>query len=321
MIVITGAAGFIASNLVSRLNNEGYFDLVLVDDFSRNDKLANYHAKKYTQLVERHLFSEWLRQNHRLVEFVFLLGARTNTTEFDTSVFDRLNLNYSKEVFLLCVEFGLPLIYASSAACYGMGELGYSDDHSLVEKLHPLNPYGESKLNFDRWVLAQERKPYFWAGIRFFNVYGPNEYHKVRMASVVMHAYRQIHETGRMRLFRSHRSDVADGEQQRDFIYVKDAVDVLFFFMLLRKHSGIYNLGTGTASSFNQLAAACFDALKKPLSVEYFDTPADIRDKYQYYTCADISKLRSVGYHTVFTNLNSGVGQYIGNYLSTNSYA
>ncbi|MFO7671183.1 MAG: NAD-dependent epimerase/dehydratase family protein, partial [Bacteroidales bacterium] len=226
MIIVTGAAGFIGSNLVAGLNRSGYKDIVLVDDFSRQDRESNYLGKEFTALLERGAFPAWAREKHRRIQMIIHLGARTDTTEFNWDVLQELNLGYSKKVFNLCVEFGLPLIYASSAATYGLGEHGYSDSHDLVEKLEPLNPYGRSKNEFDKWVLSQERKPFFWAGLRFFNVYGPNEYHKGRMASVVFHAYNQIRATGGMKLFRSHNPRFRDGEQLRDFIYVKDVVDV-----------------------------------------------------------------------------------------------
>lgn len=315
MIIVTGAAGFIGSCLVEKLNNERYFDLVLVDDFSNEKKSSNLQGKKFTAKVHRDEFTEWLKQNQRLVQFVFHLGARTDTTEFNKSIFDKLNLNYSKSVWNVCVEFGLPLVYASSAATYGEGENGYEDKHSLVEKLKPLNPYGESKQEFDEWALKQERKPYFWAGLKFFNVYGPNEYHKGRMASVVFHAFNQIKETGKMKLFRSHNPKYKDGEQLRDFIYVKDTVDVCFFLMQHRKDSGIYNLGTGKARTFNDLVRNVFTSMNKKESIEYIDTPVDIRDKYQYFTEAKMEKLKSIGYTKPFTSLEEGVKDYVTNYL------
>ncbi len=243
------------------------------------------------------------------------LGARTDTTEFDWEVFLELNLDYSKTLFKLCVEFGLPLIYASSAATYGLGEHGYVDSHELVPDLQPLNPYGRSKNEFDRWVLEQEHKPFFWAGLKFFNVYGPNEYHKGRMASVVYHAYNQIAETGSMKLFRSHHPDYGDGEQSRDFIYVQDVVDVIIFLMENRPASGLYNLGTGEARSFLDLVTSTFVAMGKEPSISFIDTPEDIRDKYQYFTRAEIGKLRQVGYHHPFTSLEDGVMNYTRNFL------
>lgn len=315
MIIITGAAGFIGSCLVAKLNEEGFRDLVLVDDFSRPDKAPNWQGKSYSLTVDRRDFFTWLDEHHRFVQFVFHLGARTDTTEFRQEIFDELNLHYSQRVWNKCVEYGLPLVYASSAATYGGGEHGYSDDHSGVDKLVPLNPYGVSKNDFDRWALAQSKAPYFWAGLKFFNVYGPNEYHKGRMASVVFHAFRQIRETGSMRLFRSHHPNYKDGEQLRDFIYVKDVVEVCQFLMHHRKHSGLYNLGSGKARTFLDLVRTTFQAMEKPADISFVDTPADIRDKYQYFTEADMSKLRSIGYDKPFHTLEEGVTDYVKNYL------
>jgi ADP-L-glycero-D-manno-heptose 6-epimerase len=217
MIVITGAAGFIASNLITKLNSENFNDLVLVDDFSNLKKQINYSGKKYSKLIDRGEFICWLDENHRFVEFIFHIGARTDTTEFNVDVFNKLNLNYTKAVWQKCTEYGIALVYASSAATYGDGELGYSDSHDVVEKLKPLNPYGESKNDFDLWAINQSKTPYFWAGLKFFNVYGPNEYHKGRMASVIFHAYNQIKQTGGMKLFRSHKEGYKDGEQNERF--------------------------------------------------------------------------------------------------------
>jgi len=320
MIVITGAAGFIGSNLISGLNHRGYRDLILVDDFSHRDREQNYLGKEYTGLIGRRMFFDWLREHHKQVQMVIHLGARTDTTEFSWEVFLELNLNYSKEVFRLCVKYGLPLIYASSAATYGLGEHGYLDSHELVSALKPLNPYGRSKNDFDAWVLEQEEQPFFWAGLKFFNVYGPNEYHKGRMASVVFHAYQQISQTGGMTLFRSHHPDVGDGKQARDFIYVKDVVDVIRFLMEQRPESGLYNVGTGKARTFADLAASTFLVLGKEPSIAFVDTPEDIRDKYQYFTEADMTKLRRVGYQTPFTPLEEGVMDYTRNYLNEKAF-
>ena len=291
-----------------------------MDDFSRPDKAPNLEGKTLSAKVDRKEFHDWLDANQQLVQFIFHLGARTDTTEFDTAIFDELNLHYSQEVWKRCVKYGIPLVYASSAATYGAGEHGYDDDHDLIAKLKPLNPYGESKNDFDRWALAQAEKPYFWAGLKFFNVYGPNEYHKGRMASVVLHAFRQIRDTGGMKLFRSHRPDYKDGEQLRDFVYVKDVCDVCLFLMEHRKHSGIYNLGSGKARTFLDLARAVFAALGKDEKIEFIDTPADIRDKYQYYTEANMAKLKGIGYDKPFTSLEEGVGDYVTNYLIPGSY-
>jgi len=318
MIIVTGAAGFIGSNLITGLNLKYYRDLVLVDDFSRKARERNYSGKQYRMLLERGDFYDWLKKNHRQVQMVIHLGARTDTAEFDWEVFRELNLDYSKSVFQACVEFGLPLIYASSAATYGLGDLGYVDSHQVVSELQPLNPYGRSKNDFDRWVLAQERKPFFWAGLKFFNVYGPNEYHKGRMASVVYQAYRQIEETGAMKLFRSHHPDFGDGMQARDFVYVKDVVEVILFLMEKRPENGLYNLGTGEARTFMDLVANTFQAMGKEPQISFIDTPEDIRDKYQYFTEAAMGKLRQVGYTAPFTSLEAGIREYVGNFLQQN---
>ncbi|MEA3444396.1 MAG: ADP-glyceromanno-heptose 6-epimerase [Bacteroidota bacterium] len=320
MIVVTGAAGFIGSNMVSKLNSENFKDIVLVDDFSNNEKNENLAGKDFSAKVNRKDFFSWLSENHRFVQFVVHIGARTDTAEFDKTVFDELNLGYSKKVWKLCAEFGLPLIYASSAATYGLGEFGYHDDHNIVEKLKPLNPYGDSKNDFDKWALAEKEKPYFWAGLKFFNVYGPNEYHKERMASVIYHAHKQIGKTGRMKLFRSHNPDFKDGEQLRDFIYVKDVTDVIFFLMNHRKDSGIYNLGTGTARSFLDLTRSTFKAMGITEDISFIDTPKDIREKYQYYTEANMNKLRNIGYNNEFYSLENGVEDYVKNYLKSGSF-
>ena len=323
MIVITGAAGFIGSCLVSKLNQEGFYDLVLVDDFGRAKELGkmnNLKGKRYTDKVNRDLFIPWLEKNQSLVQFVFHLGARTDTTEFDKKIFDRLNLDYSKSIWKACVEYALPLVYASSAATYGLGENGYKDDHEIIPSLKPLNPYGDSKNDFDIWALKQKKKPFFWAGLKFFNVYGPNEYHKGRMASVVLHAFRQIKDKGSMKLFRSHKAEYKDGMQLRDFIYVKDVVDVCYFLMHHRKNSAIYNLGTGRAEPFKELAERTFDALGHEIDISYIDTPNDIRDTYQYYTQAEMNKLRSIGYDKPFMPLKEGVKDYVQNYLKEGAF-
>lgn len=320
MIVITGAAGFIGSVVAGYLNEKKHENLVLVDDFSRQDKKANYENKKYIQLVERDMLFEWIEKNYQNVDWVIHLGARTDTTEFDKTVFDKLNLNYSKSIWNLCSKYNISLIYASSAATYGMGEFGYEDNHSIVEKLKPLNPYGESKNDFDKWALEQTTKPSFWAGLKFFNVYGPNEYHKGRMASVIFHAYRQIMEKGKVQLFRSHRPDFEDGMQLRDFVYVKDVASVIEFLMENRPASGLYNLGTGEARAFLDLTKSTFKALGISPEIGFIDTPLDIRDKYQYFTEAKMTKLREVGYIRKFTSLEDGVDDYVKNYLVNGSF-
>lgn len=313
MIIITGAAGFIGSRLVNRLNQDKYNDLVLVDDFSRKDKRANYSELIYSELVDRAEFPDWLIKNEKGVQFVFHLGARTDTTETSVEVFNELNLNYSKEVWKLCVEYGIALIYASSAATYGDGTLGYSDSHEYVEKLKPLNPYGDSKNEFDKWALQQERAPYFFAGLKFFNVYGPNENHKSRMASVVLHTFRQVNKTGKMKLFKSHRNDYLDGHQTRDFVFVEDVCKVCMHLMhgRLKIQSGLYNIGSGEGRTFLDLVKATFKSMDKTVNIDFIDTPEDIRDSYQYFTQADVTKLRATGYTDEFTSLEDGIEKYI----------
>ena len=320
MIVVTGAAGFIGSVLTGRLNQEGFEDIIVVDDFSKDGKNKNLDGKTFINPVNRDDFFQWFDENFRGVSFVLHIGARTDTTEFDVNVFDILNLDYSKQIWLRCVEHKIPLIYASSAATYGLGEFGYNDDHDVVEKLNPLNPYGESKNDFDKWILQQTEAPPFWAGLKFFNVYGPNEYHKGRMASVIFHAAKQIKETGKVKLFRSHNPEYKDGEQLRDFIYVKDLVDVILFLMKEKPASGLYNLGTGKARTFVDLANATFGALGIESQIEFIDTPEDIRDKYQYFTEANMAKLIAAGYHKPFTTLEMGIGDYVKNYLVESKY-
>ncbi len=320
MIVITGAAGFIGSCLLTRLNQEGFFDIVLVDDFSDELKNKNFADKRYSKQIERNIFPVWLRENHLLVQFVFHIGARTNTAEFDMDLLNELNLDYTKTLWNLCVEFGLPFVYASSAATYGLGEQGYDDDEATLQALKPLNPYGVSKNEFDKWAVQQERKPYFWAGLKFFNVYGPNEYHKGRMASVIFHTYQQIVETGEMKLFQSHRPDFRDGEQMRDFVYVKDVVEVLCFLMHHRTHSGIYNLGSGKARTFLDLVRNTFFAMNVSPQISFIPTPQDIRNKYQYFTEANMNKLQQIGYRKSFYTLEEGVFDYVQTYLVDKKY-
>ena len=320
MIVLTGTAGFISSVILQKLNLQGIEEVVIVDDFSKRAKENNWKEKKFAVQIERDDFFQWFDEHAGEVEQVIHLGARTDTTEFDKNVFDILNVEYSKQIWTRCADHQIPLIYASSAATYGAGEFGYNDSHDIVEKLRPLNPYGVSKNEFDKWALKQEKQPPFWAGLKFFNVYGPNEYHKGRMASVIFHAFHQIKQSGKVRLFRSHRPDFKDGEQLRDFVYVKDLAEVISFLMHEKPASGLYNLGTGRARTFLDLAKATFAALDKEPVIEFIDTPEDIRDKYQYFTEANMEKLRNAGYDKPFTSLEEGVDDYVRNYLAKGAY-
>ena len=325
MIVVTGAAGFIGSCLVSRLNKAGYDDIVVVDDFSKTEKDGNLENKTLVAKVGRMDFIPWLKEFGDEVDFIYHIGARTDTTEFDVEIFNELNLNYSKDVWNLCVTYKIPLVYASSAATYGLGENGYKDDHSIVEKLKPLNPYGDSKNDFDKWALKQikenkENQPPFWAGLKFFNVYGPNEYHKGRMASVIFHAFHQINKTGGMKLFRSHNPDYTDGGQLRDFVYVKDVVEVCLYLKESSPASGLYNLGTGISRTFLDLTKNTFKSMEKEENISFIDTPEDIRDKYQYFTEADMTKLINSGFDKGFHSLEEGVKDYVTNYLMKEKY-
>jgi ADP-L-glycero-D-manno-heptose 6-epimerase len=320
LTVITGAAGFIGSCLAAHLNAKGNRSLVLVDDFSRDDKRANWQGRDCVERVDRDTFFQWLDENRTPLAGVFHLGARTDTTEFDYSVHQRLNVEYSQKVWNYCSDHGVDLVYASSAATYGDGSQGYRDDHSGIDELEPLNPYGVSKNEFDKWALRQTKAPPRWYGLKFFNVYGPNEYHKQRMASVIFHSFNQIRDRGYVELFKSHRADFADGGQLRDFVYVKDVVDVCEWLSLQLPASGIYNLGTGKARSFEDLARAVFSAMDKEQDIRYIDMPADIRDKYQYFTEADMRKLRSAGYAESFRALEEGVGEYVRGYLGPHRY-
>lgn len=311
-IVVTGAAGFIGSCLVGYINSKGYRDLILVDDFSHKKKYPNLQNKHFIAKIDRGIF---LHDLHRYpIEFIFHLGARTDTTEFDNSIFEQLNYSYSKLLWTHATENNIPFLYASSAATYGDGENGF-DDTSAIRKLTPLNPYGHSKHKFDLWVEKQKKHPPFWVGLKFFNVFGPNEYHKGRMASVVMHAYHQIRENGQLNLFASHHPNYKNGEQMRDFIYIKDLLSIMWFWFENPDQSGIYNAGSGNARSFNDLAFAIFTSLNIEPQINYVPTPIDIRDKYQYYTQATMNKISSAGYKNSFYTLEEAVDEYINDYL------
>lgn len=320
MIVITGAAGFIGSCLVGTLNSKGISNLVLVDDFSKTEKDENLEGKDFVLKVERSVFDDWMQENGKKVTAIVHIGARTDTTEFDKAIFDELNVEYSKMVWNHCCRLNIPLVYASSAATYGLGELGYDDNEETIPKLQPLNPYGWSKQWFDMWALEQTVTPPHWYGLKFFNVYGPNEYHKGRMASVIMHTFNQVNEVGSMKLFRSHNPNYTDGGQMRDFVYVKDLISVIEFLLKGTAKSGIYNLGSGKARTFLDLATNTFKALGKEPQISFIDTPADIRDKYQYFTEANMSKLIGQGYDIPFHTLEEGIEDYVKNYLVGHKY-
>jgi ADP-L-glycero-D-manno-heptose 6-epimerase len=320
MIIVTGAYGFIGSCMVQYLNEKGHRDIVVVDDFYKEKKEPNLAGKRIREWIHRDIFQKWFSKHAKYVDVVFHLGARTDTTSHDKEAFDTLNLDFSKEIWKTCTRVGIPLIYASSAATYGDGEHGYTDDHEGLSALKPMNLYAESKHQFDLWAIPQKNAPPRWAGLKFFNVYGPNEYHKGRMASVVWHGYRQIEETGVLKLFKSHKKGIKDGHQQRDFIYVKDITDICLFFFEHNCPSGIYNAGTGEARTFLDLGKSIFAALDRKRSIDYIPTPENIRDTYQYYTQADMTKLRGIGYQKEFTPLEEGVKEYVQNFLVSGAY-
>jgi len=326
-IIVTGAAGFIGSCMVQYLNEEGFENLIIVDDFGVEEKRKNWESKKFAAAVERYNLFDWLAEKSPRITAFIHLGARTDTTEFDYAIHQELNVDYSIHAWQYCASNNVPLIYASSAATYGAGEHGYNDDHSVVGSLQPLNPYGVSKNEFDKWALEQDAMPPFWTGLKFFNVYGPNEYHKARMASVIWHSFNQINQSGEVKLFKSHRPDFKDGWQLRDFIYVKDLIAVIGWMLdamvkgsWATANNGLYNLGTGKARSFYDLAAATFRGLDKEPNIRFIDMPEDIRDKYQYFTEANMQKLRNAGYTAAFSSLEDGVEDYVRNYLRKGLY-
>jgi len=326
-ILLTGAAGFIGSYVLGYLNSCGYQQVIIVDDFSDEEKWWNLDEKKYLNKIERSQLFDWLKESNPTIDLAIHLGARTDTTEFDYAIHEKWNVAYSKEIWNYCAEKNIPLIYASSAATYGAGEFGYDDNHEIINQLQPLNPYGISKNEFDKWALKQQQQPPFWTGLKFFNVYGPNEYHKGRMASMVFHGFNQIKKTGSVKLFKSHRPDFENGGQLRDFIYVANIAKVCLWMaeeMLSIKwdanKNGLYNLGTGKARTFNELLTAVFNSMNLPVAIEYVDTPEDIRDKYQYFTEANMHKLYFAGYTDSFYSVEEGVNDFISNYLSTKKY-
>ena len=327
VILVTGAAGFIGSCMVKFLNDKGIENIILVDKFSNIKKEKNWKQKQYKHLVDRELLLEWIDENKPNIEFVIHLGARTDTTELNYNIHRELNVEYSEDVWNYCTAYNIPLIYASSATTYGNGELGFNDDDKMTCDLRPLNAFGLSKNEFDKWAIQQLNAPPFWAGLKFFNVYGPNEYHKERMASVALHAYQQIENGGCVKLFKSNKPEIKDGEQLRDFIYVKDIVQVIWWIydkMTKQEWSAeknvIYNLGTGKARSFNELVNLMFETLNKEPKISYVDMPVEMAESYQYFTQASMLKLKHAGYGKAFMSLEEGITDYVNNYLGKKEY-
>lgn len=320
-IIITGAAGFIASNLARKLNAEGISNLILVDAFDTPLKFSNWQSLQYIEKIERTHFIDWFKANAKEVSFVFHLGARTDTAEFNLKVLETLNTEYTHSVWQICTQHQIPLVYASSAATYGIGEHGFDDTHDLLPVLKPLNAYGTSKHLFDLFAVEQKAQPPLWAGLKFFNVYGPHETHKGRMASVVLHAYRQIKETGKVRLFKSHLPQYKDGEQLRDFIHVDDVVSACLFFYQGKfakpadSVNGIYNVGTGQARTFRDLVKPIFSSMNLAENIAYIQIPPDIRSKYQYYTQARMDKLFNIGFAKTLISIEKGVENYVNNLM------
>ncbi|MCX7627556.1 MAG: ADP-glyceromanno-heptose 6-epimerase [Methylophilaceae bacterium] len=316
MIVITGGAGMIGSMIAWQLNRQGRDDLVLVDRQTHPDQWQNLCHRRYAEYLDKDELPTWLESNGQAVTAVIHMGAISATTERDWNRLLQDNIRYSQRLWQFCARRGIPLIYASSAATYGAGEQGFRD--ASINELRPLNAYGYSKQVFDQWALRQSAAgvaPPLWAGFKFFNVYGPNEYHKGRMASVAFHCYNQFRDTGTVRLFKSDRPDIADGMQSRDFIYVKDVAAVVAWFLDASVPSGIYNLGTGQARSFKDLAMAVMISTGREPHITWIDMPDDLKGRYQYHTQADMTKLRAAGYVQPFHSLEDGVRDYVQNYL------
>jgi len=303
MIIITGAAGFIASCLAHNLlRNDAEINLLLVDKFTFEEKNKNLPIDDRCTRVNRSKLFDYLEDNEPKIDCIYHLGARTDTAEQNIELFQRLNIEYSQSIWSYCALNEIPLVYASSAATYGDGSKGFDDNHEI------------------EWALEQFLTPPKWYGVKFFNVFGPNEFHKGRMASVIFHAYKQIKETGKMKLFRSHREDVENGHQSRDFIYVEDVLSCCKFLMNQNAPNGLYNIGTGKARTFLDLVNAVFNSLDLESDIEFIDTPEDIRETYQYYTQAEMSKLIDAGYDKKFTSLEDGVTQYVGKHLDQQKY-
>lgn len=316
MYIVTGAAGLIGSGIVWGLNRLGVNEIIIVDSLGISDKWKNLRALRFAEYEEKEDFREMIQDgtfDNKKIDAIIHMGACSSTTERDAAYLIDNNYKYTQELASFAVSHGIRFIYASSCATYGDGSLGYEDDENKLEQLRPMNMYGYSKHMFDLWAkntgLLNEI-----TGLKFSNVYGSNEMHKGEMRSVVCRAYEQISASGKMGLFKSYRKEYADGEQKRDFIYIKDAVDMILFLLEHGDARGIYNIGSGRAETWNALATAAFEAMEKPVNIEYIDMPEALRDRYQYYTKAEIGKLRALGYDKEVGSLKDAISDYIRNY-------
>jgi ADP-L-glycero-D-manno-heptose 6-epimerase len=320
MIVITGGAGFIGSAIAWRLNNQGRNDILIVDELGQDEKWKNLVALDYLDFINKNEFIKQIESGVKLdVEAIIHMGANSATTEKDADHLISNNYEYTKKLARYCIQNNIRFIYASSAATYGDGSLGFNDDEKICQSLSPLNMYGYSKNLFDIWAIKHGIINKI-VGIKFFNVYGPNEYHKGDMSSVVIKAFEQIKNTGKVKLFKSMNPDYKDGEQKRDFVYVKDAVDMTLFFLDKKESNGIYNVGSGKARTWNDLVTAIFKALDKPVNIEYIELPEHLVEKYQYFTEAKIDKIKSAGYPHLITSLEDGVTDYVKGFLSAGKH-
>lgn len=329
MIIVTGGAGFIGSAIAAALNQRGLKDILIVDEFSPNhktqntgtDKLKNLQNLTYTDCIDKDDFLNMVTENKITspVEALFHMGACSSTTETDTDYLQKNNYQYTKILAEWTTKAGIRFIYASSAATYGDGSVGFSDDEQKIDNLKPLNLYGQSKQTFDLWARDQGLLNKI-VGLKYFNVFGPNEYHKAEMRSFVLKAFEQIKATGKVRLFKSHKPDYEDGQQYRDFIYIKDAVDMTLFFMDNPQISGLFNIGTGNARNWNDLVKAVFTAMDKTPNIEYIDMPESIRNQYQYFTQAEMTKLKQAGCKKQNTSLEDAIKDYVQNFLQKSAY-
>ena len=313
MIIITGGAGFIGSNLLKALNKMKIYDILIVDNIQETIKWNNLIGCRFSEYVNKDNFWEWVEiNNNAKIDYVYHFGACSDTTEKNFDYLYENNVNFSKKIFNYCYEKNASLVYASSAATYGSGDFGYRDNHSTTLKLKPINQYGFSKHLFDLWAIKQNKTPLNWYGLKFFNVYGPKESHKGKMSSVAYHGYNQIIEKGNLKLFKSHREDYLDGQQKRDFVYVKDVVKAS---ILISKNNeiknGLLNIGTGKERSFADLGKALFNSLGFKINIKYVPMPSNLRSKYQYYTKANNSNLIKSGLGNIFRSLEDGIKDYV----------